>query len=179
MKKYPAEPHAGGGDPARRNGAAIVRPPAAEELWPLLTEFALSLRGWWIATCYSVDLTPVQGLALKTLNPDAPLAMSALADTLECDASNVTGVVDKLEARGLIARQGTENDRRVKMLVVTEKGREVRRQLLARAAQPPEAITAMPKEAQCQLAAGLRAFLSRPRNWDCAAPGTTAAKGDS
>lgn len=150
-----------------------------EALWPLLTEFALSLRGWWIATCYSVDLTPVQGLALKTLNPDAPLAMSALADTLACDASNVTGVVDKLEARGLIARQGMENDRRVKMLVVTEKGREVRRQLLARAAQPPEAITAMPKEAQCHLAAGLRAFLSRPREWGSEKPVAAAPKGDS
>src|SRR5688500_11768788 len=103
--------------------------PVSHALWPLLTEFAFSLRGWWIATCYSLDLTPVQGMALRTLDPDAPLAMSALADTLACDASNVTGVVDKLEARGLIARQGAENDRRVKMLVVTEKGRQVRRQL--------------------------------------------------
>lgn len=138
--------------------------PVSEALWPLLTEFALSLRGWWIATCYSLDLTPVQGMALRTLDPEAPLAMSALADTLACDASNVTGVVDKLEARGLIARQGAENDRRVKMLVVTEKGREVRRQLLTRAAQPPEEIATIPEAMQCQLASALRAFLSRPRD---------------
>ena len=137
--------------------------PAPDDLWPLLTEFALSLRGWWIGTCNGLDLTPVQGLALRTLDPEAPLAMSALADTLACDASNVTGVVDKLEARGLIARQGAENDRRVKMLVVTEKGRKVRQQLLARAAQPPHEISAMPREAQCQLATGLRAFLARSR----------------
>jgi DNA-binding MarR family transcriptional regulator len=126
-----------------------------------MTEFGLSLRGWWIGTCYSLDLTPVQGLALRTLDPEAPLAMSALAETLACDASNVTGVVDKLEARGLIARQGTENDRRVKMLVVTEKGREVRRQLLAQAARPPDEIVAMPEEARCQMVAGLRVFLAR------------------
>ena len=137
--------------------------PVSEALWPLLTEFAFSLRGWWINTCYSLDLTPVQGMALRTLDPDAPLAMSALADTLACDASNVTGVVDKLEARGLIARQGAENDRRVKMLVVTEKGRQVRRQLLTRAAQPPGEIAAIPDAVQCQLVAALRAFLSRPR----------------
>ncbi len=136
---------------------------APGDLWLLMTEFALSLRGWWIGTCYSLDLTPVQGLALRTLDPEAPLAMSALADALACDASNVTGVVDKLEARGLIARQGAENDRRVKMLVVTEKGRAVRRQLLTRASQPPDEITAMPKEARCQMAAGLRAFLARPK----------------
>lgn len=143
--------------------AADLRPPVADDLWLLLTEFGLSLRGWWIGTCYSLDLTPVQGLALRTLDPEAPLAMSALAETLACDASNVTGVVDKLEARGLIARQGAENDRRVKMLVVTEKGREVRRELLSRAAQPPEEIEAMPREARCQLADGLRAFLSSRR----------------
>lgn len=149
MKKPPTTAAAGG---------------APEDLWLLLTEFGLSLRGWWISTCDSLGLTPVQGLALRRLDPDAPLAMSALAETLTCDASNITGVVDKLEARGLIARQGAENDRRVKMLVVTEKGREVRRQLLSRAAQPPEAVSAMPKEEQCQLAAALRSFLSRCRD---------------
>lgn len=143
---------------------AAGRPAAPDDLWLLLTEFALSLRGWWISTCSSLDLTPVQGLALRTLDPEAPLAMSALAETLACDASNVTGVVDKLEARGLITRQGAENDRRVKVLVVTPKGREVRRQLLARAAQAPDEIAAMPKEAQCQLSAGLKAFLARRRD---------------
>jgi DNA-binding MarR family transcriptional regulator len=139
------------------------RAPAPEDLWLLLTEFGLSLRGWWIGTCDSLDLTPVQGLALRTLNPDVPLAMSALADTLSCDASNVTGVVDKLEARGLIARQAVGSDRRVKVLVVTEKGREMRRKLLQRAAEPPAEIAAMPAEARGQLVAGLRAFLSRPK----------------
>jgi DNA-binding MarR family transcriptional regulator len=140
--------------------------PAADELWLLLTEFGLSLRAWWIDTCYSLDLTPVQGLALRTLDPATPLAMSALADTLACDASNVTGVVDKLEARGLITRQGAENDRRVKVLVVTEKGRDMRRRLLAKAAEPPAEIAAMPKSARMELMAGLRAFLSRQRTRD-------------
>jgi MarR family transcriptional regulator, organic hydroperoxide resistance regulator len=146
--------------------------PAPDEAWLLLIEFALNLRGWWIETCYSLDLTPVQGLALRTLDPDAPLAMSALAGTLVCDASNVTGVVDKLEARGLIARQGAESDRRVKMLVVTEKGREVRRRLLTKAAKPPAEIAAMPKAMRAQLTAGLRSFLarSRSRHLDGAAP---------
>ena len=134
-----------------------------DDTWLLLIEFALSLRGWWIETCYSLDLTPVQGLALRTLDPDAPLAMSALAETLVCDASNVTGVVDKLEARGLIARQGAEKDRRVKMLIVTEKGREIRRKLLAKAAKAPPEIAAMPKAMRTQLATGLRSFLARSR----------------
>jgi DNA-binding MarR family transcriptional regulator len=134
-----------------------------DDVWSLLTEFALSMRHWWISTCYSLDLTPVQGMALRTLDPASPVAMSALADTLACDASNVTGVVDKMEARGLIARQGAENDRRVKVLVVTEKGRQLRQDLLVRAAKAPPEIAAMPKQTRSMLAAGLRSFLSRPR----------------
>jgi len=132
-----------------------------DDLWPLLTEFALNMRGWWISTCYGLDLTPAQGMALRSLDPDVPLAMSALADTLACDASNVTGVVDKMEARGLIARQGAENDRRVKVLVVTEKGRQVRRELLSRAAKAPPELAALPRQTRSLLAAGLRAFLAR------------------
>jgi DNA-binding MarR family transcriptional regulator len=148
------------GGNGHKNGQANGHP-KGDDLWPLLTEFALSMRGWWISTCYSLDLTPAQGMALRSLDPEAPLAMSALADTLACDASNVTGVVDKMEARGLIARQGAENDRRVKVLVVTEKGRQVRRELLSSAAKAPPEIAAMPKQTRSLLAAGLRAFLAR------------------
>jgi DNA-binding MarR family transcriptional regulator len=152
--------HLSGG--AKRNGHGSGQTGSGgDDLWPLLTEFALNMRHWWISTCYSLDLTPAQGMALRSLDPDAPLAMSALADALACDASNVTGVVDKMEARGLIARQGAENDRRVKVLVVTEKGRQVRRELLSRAAEAPPEIAAMPKQTRSLLAAGLRAFLAR------------------
>src|SRR3954465_12282320 len=111
-----------------------------DTLWPLLIEFALSQRGWWTEVCGTLDLTPTQGLVMRLLDPRRPMAMNALADAMVCDASNVTGVVDKLKARGLIARQSTENDRRVKMLAVTDKGRELRSKLFAEAARPPAAI---------------------------------------
>jgi DNA-binding MarR family transcriptional regulator len=154
-----------GGVDCKRSGQVSGRGQVSggngDDLWPLLTEFALNMRGWWISTCYSLDLTPAQGMALRSLNPDVPLAMSALAETLTCDASNITGVVDKMEARGLIARQGAENDRRVKVLVVTEKGRQLRSELLSRAAKAPPEIAAMPKQTRSLLAAGLRAFLAR------------------
>ena len=87
--------------------------------------------------------------------------MSALAGNLACDASNVTGVVDKLEARGLIARQADENDRRVKALVVTPKGRELRKQLFARAAKPPAEVAALPKDVRDKMLVGIRSLLSR------------------
>ncbi len=135
------------------------RPDAtADDFWPGLVAFALSLRGWWIAICDELDLTPMQGHALRALDPDKPVAMSVLADALICDASNVTGIVDKLESRGLIVRQSAENDRRIKMLAVTPAGRALREQLTQRLEVPPAAVSAMPIGARRQLAEVLRAI---------------------
>jgi len=79
------------------------------------------------------------------------MAMSALAEALSCDASNVTGIVDRLEARGLIERKSADHDRRVKMLAVTPKGARLRGRLLARLHEPPESITALSRADQCAL----------------------------
>jgi len=82
--------------------------------------------------------------------------MSTLADVLACDASNITGIVDKLESRGLIARRGADHDRRVKMLCVTELGRSLRNRLVGRLLEPPSTLTALPLELETWLTATLR-----------------------
>lgn len=51
--------------------------------------------------------------------------MRGLAALLVCDASNVTGVVDRLAARELIRREARPADRRVKNVVATDAGREI------------------------------------------------------
>jgi len=56
--------------------------------------------------------------------------MSRLADTLSCDASNVTGLVDRMESRGLVRRRSSTDDRRVKVLQLTATGARLRAQLL-------------------------------------------------
>jgi DNA-binding MarR family transcriptional regulator len=61
--------------------------------------------------------------------------MSRLADTLSCDASNVTGLVDRLESRGLVRRQASARDRRVKVLQLTPTGTRIRAQVLRRMAE--------------------------------------------
>ena len=62
-------------------------------------------------------------------NLRSPAPMRELAAWLACDASNVTGIVDGLERRGLVTRRPDPADRRVKHLVLTPEG-ERRRQLL-------------------------------------------------
>jgi len=139
--------------------AAAAKTLTADDCWPVMIEFLLSQKAWWVAVCAEFDLSPMQGHAVRVLEPDRPLAMSTLAEALVCDASNVTGIVDKLESLGLIARQGAEGDRRIKMLVVTEKGRSLRDQLWARTMEPPRAVTALPEETRRRLAEALRAVV--------------------
>ncbi len=115
----------------------------AARAWQLLGEMALTMRAAWIDAAAEFDLTPAQALALKRLEPNTPLPMNTLAEAMLCDASNVTGIVDKLEARGLIERRAIEHDRRVKMLAVTRRGEELRRRFLQRSLHPPAAVAAL------------------------------------
>jgi DNA-binding MarR family transcriptional regulator len=48
--------------------------------------------------------------------------MRKLAQKLKCEPSNVTGIVDRLESRGLVERRPDPADRRVKLAAATEEG---------------------------------------------------------
>ncbi len=95
--------------------------------------------------------------ALRLLDPDRPLPMGELAEGLFCDASNVTGIADRLEARGLLVRRAGEGDRRVKMLALTPAGAKLRRRALDLMTEPPAAIAALSEADQ----RALRDILSR------------------
>ena len=73
-------------------------------------------------------LTGAQARLLSLLSLE-PLPMRKLAQKLKCEPSNVTGIVDRLEARGLVERRPDPADRRVKVAVATEAGLEVARDL--------------------------------------------------
>jgi DNA-binding MarR family transcriptional regulator len=68
---------------------------------------------------------------------DGPLAMKELGQRMHCDPSFVTGIADMLEKRGLAVRESDPADRRVKRLVLTSAGLEmkdlVEQEILARA----------------------------------------------
>ena len=66
--------------------------------------------------------------------------MGALADALSCDASNITGLVDRLEARGLITRGLAKNDRRVKTILITRRGSKLVAELTKLMFEPPDEL---------------------------------------
>ncbi|MEU7029119.1 MarR family winged helix-turn-helix transcriptional regulator [Streptomyces sp. NPDC015232] len=79
----------------------------------------------------SENLTASQGKALTVLRR-GPAAMRALAETLTCDASNMTGIIDRLEKRGLVRREADAADRRVKNVILTAEGERVSDAIRAR-----------------------------------------------
>jgi DNA-binding MarR family transcriptional regulator len=66
--------------------------------------------------------------------------MRELAAHLHCDSSNVTGLVDRLTAQGLVERREAPHDRRVRMLAVTPEGARVRDRLRAMMLEVPPGL---------------------------------------
>jgi DNA-binding MarR family transcriptional regulator len=78
-----------------------------------------------------LDLTAPLANVIWLLQPDAdPLPLRKIADLLHCDPSNVTLLSTKLEQQGLAERRPHPRDGRVRTLVLTEAGEDVRQRLL-------------------------------------------------
>ncbi|HEX6491606.1 MAG TPA: MarR family transcriptional regulator [Gaiellaceae bacterium] len=125
--------------------ATTLKPPpsAAREAQRLFFEIGMEHRKHIGAALGALELTFSQAHALRLLDPEQPLPMSALAERLFCDASNVTGIADRLESRGLIERRAAEGDRRVKALVLTVAGTAMRKRVREIMSEPPAAIAAL------------------------------------
>ncbi|MFJ1548657.1 MarR family winged helix-turn-helix transcriptional regulator [Streptomyces sp. NPDC088246] len=74
------------------------------------------------------SLTGAQARVLGLLSLE-PMPMRKIAQKLKCEPSNITGIVDRLETRGLVERRPDPADRRVKLAAPTEKGSRTAQQL--------------------------------------------------
>src|SRR5215204_7771689 len=71
-----------------------------------------------------IGLSLAKLLALRALlDAGESLPLGQLAERLSCVKSNVTQLVDRLEADGLVARAADPNDRRSRLAVLTDAGR--------------------------------------------------------
>ena len=133
--------------------------PSTREAWPLLLKLFFAQRANLPPVAAELQLSPAQCHLLHLIEPDRPVAMGRLAETLACDASNVTGLVDRLEARGLLRRRPSDADRRVKVLVLTPTGSRLRALLLERMTAAPASLERLSVREQRALVRMLRRLL--------------------
>lgn len=88
----------------------------------LLIEVNERLRRAFVAAAAGADLGLAEAKVLKHVHAGDPQPMRTVARTLGYDASNLTGVVDRLEDRGLLERRTDAQDRRVKTVALTPAG---------------------------------------------------------
>ncbi|MBV2156673.1 MarR family winged helix-turn-helix transcriptional regulator [Kitasatospora sp. SUK 42] len=105
-------------------------PPTPAQLMDQLARAAAAYYRHFAVASGEHGLTLMQGKVLGLLR--RPMPMRTLAELLVCDASNVTGIVDRLQARDLVRRETDPADRRIKNVVLTTEGERTVERIRAR-----------------------------------------------
>jgi MarR family transcriptional regulator, lower aerobic nicotinate degradation pathway regulator len=77
----------------------------------------------FLQECQAHGITPVQYAALQSIGNAPGTDQRTLARAIGLDTSTVAGVIDRLEARALVLRSASPQDRRVRLLTLTDTGR--------------------------------------------------------
>ena len=129
------------------------------EAWKLLMKLFFSQRADLPTLAAEFELSPAQCHVLHLIEPDRPIPMGRIAASLACDASNVTGLIDRLESRGLVRRQPSAGDRRVKVLELTPEGAHLRSVVMERMTEPPDSLGRLTADEQKALVRILKRLL--------------------
>lgn len=104
----------------------------SDKVFDLTMELVLHTKSLTTSIAEEYGLSLPQVHALQLLDVDSSAPMRELATSMHCDPSNITGITDRLETMGLAERRPSAEDRRVKTIALTDKGRQVRREMMAR-----------------------------------------------
>ena len=114
------------------------------DAWEALSRLWFSRKPVLMELARELDLFPPQIMVIQNL--DRPKPMREVAEYPSCNSSNLTGITDRLEERGLVKRTLDPDDRRVRLLVLTAKGRKVQGRVNAFLRQPPLSMEALDNE---------------------------------
>ena len=109
----------------------------ARRVWQALFDLLIRSAPARTASLARRGLTPNDSRALFSLDARTGRSMRSLAEEWQCDPSNATFIVDRLEELGLAARQPLLHDKRVRLVVLTRKGEKTRIALLHEFHRPP------------------------------------------
>ncbi|MFF3497885.1 MarR family winged helix-turn-helix transcriptional regulator [Streptomyces sp. NPDC003247] len=141
--------------PARRPDALTL------EVVELIGEVVARFHEDYEEAAAAYALTGAQARLLSLLSLE-PLPMRKLANRLKCEPSNVTGIVDRLEARGLAERRPDPADRRVKLAAATAEGRRVAKALREGLRFAREPLAGLTEEERGVLRGLLRRMVTPP-----------------
>lgn len=119
------------------------------EIVVLVVSLVERMHAHYAAVTAKFGLSPIEGRALYLM--EKPVAMSTLAGMLRCDASYITGIMGRFEEQGLVERQVSSVDRRVKNLVLTDRGKDLREAILLHTEQNLPATAGLSAEQQTAL----------------------------
>jgi len=125
---------------------AMTRQALAGRVWRLMFELLMRSAPQRTDELARRGLTPNDSRAVFSLDPDEGRTMRSLAEEWACDPSNATWIVDRLEKLGLAQRRTVSHDRRVKLVVLTAKGQQMRAGLLREFHRPPSELAALDRE---------------------------------
>jgi MarR family transcriptional regulator, organic hydroperoxide resistance regulator len=117
----------------------------ATRAWRLLRDLLEAQQARWRRGLAEKGLTTVQAHALMEMAEMPPGPMTRLADRLGVDPSWVTGLVDRLQARGEVARRPSPEDRRVKIVELTGAGQRTCQALRRLTDEPPRELLELPE----------------------------------
>jgi DNA-binding MarR family transcriptional regulator len=118
----------------------------ARRAWRLLMEHGQRRLETVSHEIEAMGLSRVMAQFLGAICQSPPGPTNQLATRFGVDPAWVTDIVDRLEARGEVVRRPSPTDRRVKILEVTEAGRETFRRLEVMFATPPLELLDTPRE---------------------------------
>lgn len=124
-------------------GSAPGKRALAQQVWRLMFDFLMRTAPQRAKGLGRRGLTPNDARALSALDATRGRTMRSLAEEWECDASNATWVVDRLERLGLAERRMLREDRRVKLVVLTPRGVRMRAALHREFHIPPAELLAL------------------------------------
>jgi DNA-binding MarR family transcriptional regulator len=119
---------------------------SASHVWRLMSDYSMTQFRQKSRTLQDIGLTPGHMKALMTLEPGEALPMGVCASGMGCDASTATWLIDRLEEKGLVERRPSPTDRRVKGVVLTETGSQIKASLQEHYFEPPAALLELTEE---------------------------------
>ncbi|SDR55202.1 MarR family protein [Rhizobiales bacterium GAS191] len=121
---------------SRRSKADLAR-----RAWQLMFDFLIFTVPARQQSLQRRGLTPNDSRALFSLDEDQGRPIGTLASEWGCDPSNATFIIDRLEKAGLAERRAAAGDRRVKLVALTSRGAQAKKELLDEFHVPPPQLS--------------------------------------